>query len=134
MSYHHGLTMAVDALAKGVEQCDSAFYLLESWAEQVRARMADGSGRTGMCGWIPLCCTVLTAVLPMRRLSACQNGGIVAMANALCLILGSRDSASCVPPCSVRPLCAAAMVQGRPVSTVQLNLVVAACCQIGDLK
>ncbi|KAL4857705.1 Pentatricopeptide repeat-containing protein [Chlorella vulgaris] len=57
MSYHHGLPMAVDALAKGVEQCDSAFYLLESWAEQ-----------------------------------------------------------------------------GRPVSTVQLNLVVAACCQIGDLK
>jgi hypothetical protein len=69
LSYHHGLPMAVDALAKGVEQCDSAFYLLESWAEQVGVKR--GSGRTGMCGWIPLCRTVLTTVPPMRRLSAC---------------------------------------------------------------
>ena len=41
-SYHGGLPMAVDCLARSAEECDAAFYLLDSRAKEVSSRWLGG--------------------------------------------------------------------------------------------
>ena len=45
-AYHTGLPMAVDAVARSVQDCDAAFFLLEGWAKEVCA-----GGSSGRLQW-----------------------------------------------------------------------------------
>lgn len=151
-AYHTGLPMCVDALAASLDACDQAFFILEGWAKEVStprwlyAPSKGGAALRDEC--CPPCCGACT--IPHEQAAraclscphdASRAGPPVAHRWWPQWAVPNAPSAAGRPvrarprPAPHPPPCrAVSRLQGHPVSTAQLNLVVAAYSQIGDIR